>query len=70
MELHMFVAMILYKFDFTSLDPLPSPVSFYCANIIWKLQISLVLLHELCSFSYLALLKRKSLPLECTSALS
>lgn len=30
----MFVAMILYKFDFTSLDPLPSPVSFYCANII------------------------------------
>ncbi|XP_042563157.1 24-hydroxycholesterol 7-alpha-hydroxylase-like [Clupea harengus] len=25
MELHMFVAMILYKFDFTLLDPLPNP---------------------------------------------
>lgn len=27
MELHMFVALILYKFDFTLLDPVPKPVS-------------------------------------------
>ena len=27
MEMHMFVALILYKYEFTLLDPLPSPVS-------------------------------------------
>ncbi|XP_063079822.1 24-hydroxycholesterol 7-alpha-hydroxylase [Engraulis encrasicolus] len=29
MELHMFVALILYKFDFTLLDPLPKPSSLH-----------------------------------------
>lgn len=28
-ELHMFVAMILYKYDFTLMDPLPKPVSLH-----------------------------------------
>ena len=36
MELHMFVAMILYKFDFTLLDPLPNPVSFVAIYEIQK----------------------------------
>lgn len=27
MELHMFVALILHKFEFTLLDPVPKPVS-------------------------------------------
>lgn len=38
MELHMFVALILYKFEFTPLDPVPNPVrGLRKSNVQWRM---------------------------------